>query len=87
MSTPWSVVQSSAEAVNDPQVVANNYVSYIDGPHGPLPLVASPAQFDDQPPTLTQGAPGHGEQTDEILREMGKDWDEILRLKQLGAVL
>jgi crotonobetainyl-CoA:carnitine CoA-transferase CaiB-like acyl-CoA transferase len=86
MSTPWSVVQSAAEAAVDPQVIANEYVAHVDGKNGLYPMVASPAQFDGQPTTLTR-APDHGEQTDEILLELGRDWNEILRLKEKGAVL
>ena len=47
-------------------------------------LVANPVQFDETPPDL-QRAPQFAEHTDEILRELGKDEDEILQLKIDGA--
>jgi hypothetical protein len=31
-------------------------------------------------------APGFAEQTDEILMEIGLDWDRIIELKTIGAV-
>jgi crotonobetainyl-CoA:carnitine CoA-transferase CaiB-like acyl-CoA transferase len=86
LSTPWSIVQSAAEAAVDPQVVANGYVTPVEGARAMFPLVASPAQFDGEPTSLTR-APDHGEQTEEILLELGRDWDEIVRLKEKGAVL
>jgi crotonobetainyl-CoA:carnitine CoA-transferase CaiB-like acyl-CoA transferase len=86
LSTPWSIVQSAAEAAIDPQVTANEYVTEVEGATRRFPLVASPAQFDDAATGLTR-APDHGEHTEEILLEMGRDWDEILRLKEKGAVL
>jgi crotonobetainyl-CoA:carnitine CoA-transferase CaiB-like acyl-CoA transferase len=86
MSTPWMVVQTAREAAADHQVAANGYLVEIDGPTRRYPVVASPAQFDGEPPGLSR-APGHGEHTDEILAELGLGTDEILRLKQDGAVL
>ena len=70
----------------DPQVVANDMVVDVDGPGGPIPLVASPAQFDGVAPSLTR-APDHGEHTEEVLLELGRSWDEIVELKERGAVL
>jgi crotonobetainyl-CoA:carnitine CoA-transferase CaiB-like acyl-CoA transferase len=86
LSTPWSVVQSAAEAAVDPQTTANGYVTEVQGARRPFPLVASPAQFDGAPTTLTR-APDHGEHTEAILLELGRSWDEILHLKEIGAVL
>ena len=48
-------------------------------------LVANPVQFDVSAPQ-TGPAPGFAEQTDEILLELGFDWDRIIELKTAGAV-
>ena len=54
-------------------------------PAGELELVANPVQFDVSAPQ-TGPAPGFAEQTDEILLELGLDWDRIIELKTAGAV-
>ncbi|NUU26471.1 MAG: CoA transferase [Streptomycetaceae bacterium] len=86
LPVPWTVVRSPAEAATDPQVRANDYIAEVQGPAGPFPLVASPAQFDDQPPEL-QRAPEHGEHGDAILLATGRTWEQIIALKASGAVL
>ncbi len=86
LSTPWSIVQSAAEAAVDPQTAANHYLAEVQGAGRSFPLVASPAQFDNAPTTLTR-APDHGEHTEEILLELGRDWVDIAHLKEIGAVL
>ena len=86
LATPWMVVQTAAEAAVDPQVVDNHMVPRVEGVAGSYALVASPAQFDGEAPTLRR-APGHGEQTDQILLELGHDMEQILQLKESGAVL
>jgi len=86
LRTPWMVVQSTAESGRDVQVAANDMVVTVDGPIGPYPLVASPAQFDGVAPSLTR-APDHGEHTEEILLELGRTWDHIIALKERGTVL
>ena len=82
----WDVVNLPGELEKDPQVVANGYlqeVSYGDGRS--ITLVPAPVQFDEEPGQLGP-APQHGAHTDEVLLELGLDWDEIIQLKLTGAV-
>ena len=48
-------------------------------------LVANPVQFDESPPDIVR-APQFAEHTDEILRELGFDDEELIELKIAGAV-
>ena len=82
LTTPWTVVQTAAEAANDPQVVANGFVASVEGRY---PLVRSPAQFDELRPDLDR-APQHGEHTEEVLLELGRSWDDIAALKASEAI-
>jgi crotonobetainyl-CoA:carnitine CoA-transferase CaiB-like acyl-CoA transferase len=79
MTAPWTVVQSAAEAAIDPQVASNGFVPTVSGAID-YPNVASPAQFDGIKPSLSP-APEHGQHTEEVLLSIGRDWDEIGRLK------
>jgi len=81
LAGPWAPVQDTLQAAADPQVRANEYLVRA----GELELVANPVQFDVTAPE-TGPAPGFAEQTDEILMELGLDWDRIIELKTAGAV-
>jgi crotonobetainyl-CoA:carnitine CoA-transferase CaiB-like acyl-CoA transferase len=83
----WAPVQTADELLVDPQVVANGYIREVTSTGGTtFRMVASPLQFDEQPPDLTR-APDHGEHTDEVLEELGLEMDAIIDLKLKGAVL
>ena len=81
LSGPWAPVQDTLQAAADPQIAANDYI--VD--NGELKLVSSPVQFDEVASSPTP-APGFAEQTDEVLLELGLDWDRLLELKSSGAI-
>lgn len=77
----WAPVQDTLQVAKDAQVRANDYIVQA----GDLELVANPVQFDVTAPNAGP-APAFAEQTDEILLELGLDWDRIIALKTAGAV-
>jgi crotonobetainyl-CoA:carnitine CoA-transferase CaiB-like acyl-CoA transferase len=83
----WGPVQSPNEFVDDVQVVANGYI--LDAPRADgsvTRLMASPAQFDQEPVTAWSAAPDIGQHTDDVLRELGWGADRILAAKAAGFV-
>ncbi|MDT7764629.1 MAG: hypothetical protein QOC63_4049 [Mycobacterium sp.] len=81
LSGPWAPVQDTLQAAGDRQVRANEYMVRA----GELELVANPVQFDVAAPH-TGPAPRFAEQTEEILSELGFDWDRVIELKTTGVV-
>jgi crotonobetainyl-CoA:carnitine CoA-transferase CaiB-like acyl-CoA transferase len=81
LAGPWAPVQDTLQAGNDTQARANEYILTA----GSLELVSSPVQFDVTAPELGP-APAFAAQTEEILQELGLDWDQIITLKSTGAV-
>jgi crotonobetainyl-CoA:carnitine CoA-transferase CaiB-like acyl-CoA transferase len=81
LAGPWAPVQDTLQAGSDAQVRANEYILQA----GELELVSSPVQFDVAAPQL-RPAPEFAAQTEEILLELGLDWDRITALKESGAV-
>jgi len=82
----WAVVQDSLEAAADPQAVANGYLQECHTVGGtPFRLVAAPVQYDEEP-AVPGRAPEFNEHGDEILTELGLDWDAIIDLKVRGVV-
>lgn len=82
----WTVVQHTLEAAEDVQTLANGYVQRVETADGkPFHLSAAPVQFDGvaaQP----RRAPGFNEHGEEILGELGIDFDTVLDLKVRGVV-
>jgi crotonobetainyl-CoA:carnitine CoA-transferase CaiB-like acyl-CoA transferase len=86
MDGQWAANQDALELGRDPQVRANGYVVPVTDLEGnQRELVANPVQFEQTPPTIRR-APQFAEHTDEILRELGRDDDQIIQLKIEGAV-
>lgn len=82
----WEVMQDTLEVTRDPQALANGYLSRIEAGDGSsFQLVANPVQFDESP-SQAHRAPEAGEHTEEILLELGFDWDRIGRLRAEGVL-
>jgi crotonobetainyl-CoA:carnitine CoA-transferase CaiB-like acyl-CoA transferase len=83
----WGALATPRETLNDPQVEPNGYVVTNVDDHGEkYRIVAAPVQFNETPPAPAR-APEHGQHTEEILLELGVEWDDIAKAKDLNAVL
>ena len=82
----WAVVQDTLEAATDPQSVANGYIQECRTAEGtPFKLVTAPVQFGGAPARPGR-APQLNEHGDEILSDLGLDWDTVVGLKVRGVV-
>lgn len=82
----WTVCQDTLEAAADPQTVANGYIQDCETSAGvPFKLTTAPVQFDETP-AIPKRSPEFNEHGDEILQELGLDWDKIIDLKVRGVV-
>ena len=88
-AVPISIRSVSAPitaAAVDPQTIANGYVVDCETSAGvPFKLAGVPLQYDGVPPQARR-APEFNEHGDDILQEVGFDWDAIVDLKARGVV-
>jgi crotonobetainyl-CoA:carnitine CoA-transferase CaiB-like acyl-CoA transferase len=83
----WAPVQSPLEVIEDRQVKANGYIREFDHPNfGSFRVAASPIQFNGEPPEVRSAAPDVGEHTEEVLLDLGYDWDAMGKLKEAGVI-
>lgn len=82
----WAPIQTPAELHADPMVLANGYLPEATDQAGrTFRMVAPPFQFDGEAYTFDRPAPEAGQNTEEILLELGVEWDDIATGKQAGA--
>jgi crotonobetainyl-CoA:carnitine CoA-transferase CaiB-like acyl-CoA transferase len=83
-----SMAQTVSEIADDPQAIQNDFFAKLDHPNaGEIRLVASPVKFSDTNAAVKGPAPQVGQHTEEILLENGYTWDDIIRLKDEGAII
>ncbi len=86
MEGQWAAIQSPLEIAADAQMEPNGYIVPVTDAEGnERRLVANPVQFDETPAAITR-APQFAEHTDDLLRGLGHDEDDIIGLKIDGAV-
>ncbi len=82
----WAPVQTFDEVMNDRQVRAAGGVVMAPVADGEVEMIASPADFSATPSRPAGQTPECAQHTEEILLEMGYDWDGIAALKEQGAI-
>src|SRR6185503_15644135 len=76
------------EVLSDPQVAARQLLQEVEYPGGtkPVPIASTPIRLGDAPVATCRRAPSLGEHTVEVLSEIGFTGDEIVALRNSGAV-
>jgi crotonobetainyl-CoA:carnitine CoA-transferase CaiB-like acyl-CoA transferase len=83
----WAPVQTIEEVVTDPQAIAAG--AFVDVPvaeGGSARMVATPVDFSGTPWRPQGPAPELGQHTEEVLLELGYDWDAIAALRERAAI-
>ncbi len=84
MEGVWAPLKSPTEVIEDVQALENGFVTPVsfggdDGGH--YLTGASPAQFDERPIGALHAAPAFGQDTDDVLRELGLTADQIAAMR------
>jgi crotonobetainyl-CoA:carnitine CoA-transferase CaiB-like acyl-CoA transferase len=83
----WAPVQTTEDVVRDPQAIAAGAFVEVPQPDGgTVRGVASPVDFSVNAWSPAGPVPECGQHTEEILLELGWDWEGIARLKDAGAI-
>jgi len=84
----FTPVNSVDDLPDDPQVVANHFVTEFYHPaYGPTKVVGLPMNLSETPGALRRPAPEFGQHTEEILTELlGYSWQDVARLKDAKVV-
>jgi crotonobetainyl-CoA:carnitine CoA-transferase CaiB-like acyl-CoA transferase len=82
----WAPVQTTQEVLADPQVLASGGLVAVPDGDGTTLLPATPCDFHGTPWSPRAMAPSHGEHTDDVLRELGRNDEEIEALRRDSVV-
>ena len=82
----WAPVHSITDVLED--TIAHEAGVFVDvpGPDGDIKAVATPTDFYGTPWKPRGCAPEFGQHTEEVLLELGYDWDRIIALKEAAVI-
>ncbi|MEM3828848.1 MAG: CaiB/BaiF CoA-transferase family protein [Conexivisphaerales archaeon] len=83
---PATPINTVGDAVNSPQIRERNMVLQIDAPYGNVKVLSSPFRMSVTPGSVRLHPPMLGENTVEILRDLGYSSEEIDALKMEQVV-
>jgi crotonobetainyl-CoA:carnitine CoA-transferase CaiB-like acyl-CoA transferase len=82
----WAPVNTVNDMLEDTVVRDAGVFVDVPGPEGDIKAVASPTHFYGTPWEPRGYAPEMGQHTEEVLLELGYDWDRIIALKEAGVI-
>jgi crotonobetainyl-CoA:carnitine CoA-transferase CaiB-like acyl-CoA transferase len=82
----WAPVQAAHETLLDPQARAAGGIVDVPGEGAPVEMVATPVDFGGTPWSARTMPPEAGQHTEELLLELGYDWDRVIELKDAGVI-
>jgi crotonobetainyl-CoA:carnitine CoA-transferase CaiB-like acyl-CoA transferase len=83
----WAPVQHAHDLLQDEQARAAGGFVQVPGPEGEaVEMVATPIDFGGTPWSPRSMPPEYAQHTEEVLLELGYDWDRIIELKERGAI-
>ncbi len=82
----YAPVNMVHEVLADPVVQASGAFVDVPGPDGSVRMVATPADFSETKWEPRGVQPELGQHTEEVLLELGYDWDQIIPLKERGVI-
>ena len=87
MEVRYAPVNDYEQAANDNLVLENNYLVDLEDSSGNIRrVVGSPIKMSGTPPEISAEAPQLGQHTEEILLELGYDWEEISEFRETSAI-
>jgi crotonobetainyl-CoA:carnitine CoA-transferase CaiB-like acyl-CoA transferase len=85
-NVPHMIVNTLDGLINDPQLVESGFWQIHDHPtEGKIRMAKSPYNFSKTPTDITRLPPRLGEQSEEILREVGYSEDQIIKMFEQGV--